>query len=549
MRRAVQLLTLLDGAGGIEPSFGIRSTTYTAQREFENWFGKVSVGHVIHFCETGNGASTWAQNLTQTQAVVTTWASRSTRIEWAFPLCSTTQNLAATIAGTHDATITSMFQAIAAADAHSEIWIRLGWEMNLAAASGYPWSAIDNPEADYISAFQHVVGVARAVSGRFIFIWDPIWSSTANPEGAYPGDAYVDVIGLDVYLKTQFDQSSGQTGAQVWTSKVNGPYGFNWLIAFASAHGKRIAVPEWGMNVDEPDYMTSQMAWFKARSNLLYHGLWDQTTPSGANCKLSNGQYPNSGLILRQQLGNASAVRDWTPLLAFGTDLVDWYDLSDYSTVSESAGVLSSLLCAHDATRTMGLGNATTYSATARNSRPGVVFDGSADYLRQTVVTNIPLGQEAVAYFGQMFVPAAAQSFKYFMGDAPDDPTGNVTRNLGINSGRLRMQASGSLQSSTDLSGLDANYTVSMAAGATQATRIITNGGTAATGSPAVASFTPTRTSLGAGPAIGGTYGAFTSMTLQEFGRIKRTITTGEESKYKSYADYKWLGVGSAPTE
>src|SRR5690606_28362220 len=129
------------------------------------------------------------------------------------------------------------------------------------------------------------------------------------PEPMYPGDDYVDVVGMDCYFKTQFDQSSGQTGAQVWSYKKSANYGLDWLVSFAATHEKRIALCEWGGNADEPDWMEAQIHWL-IDNDVKYHGYWDQTTPTDANCKLSNGGYPNMGQSFIDLLGDPDAERE-----------------------------------------------------------------------------------------------------------------------------------------------------------------------------------------------------------------------------------------------
>ena len=76
--------------------------------------------------------------------------------------------------------------------------IRLGHEVDDAWPS---WSARNNG-AEYIAAFRHVHDVLSSESPGFRFDW----TSTRAGFGrwglpAYPGDAYVDVIGLDTYWR------------------------------------------------------------------------------------------------------------------------------------------------------------------------------------------------------------------------------------------------------------------------------------------------------------------------------------------------------------
>ena len=64
---------------------------------------------------------------------------------------------------------------------------------------------------------------------------------------AYPGDAYVDMIGMDVY-----DQSwvpDYQVPAARWRSFINGDWSLAWQRSFAASHRKPVSFPEWGITV------------------------------------------------------------------------------------------------------------------------------------------------------------------------------------------------------------------------------------------------------------------------------------------------------------
>ena len=86
-------------------------------------------------------------------------------------------------------------------DGEANAILRLGWEFN---GSWYPWYVADATDAANFDAFwQHIVTTMRAVAGeQFKFLW----SASADyghelhaPRQAYPGNAYVDYVGTDVY--------------------------------------------------------------------------------------------------------------------------------------------------------------------------------------------------------------------------------------------------------------------------------------------------------------------------------------------------------------
>ena len=97
-------------------------------------------------------------------------------------------------------------------------YLRLGWEFD---GSWTTWAATTaSAEASYASYFQQIVTAMRSVSGEaFRFVWNPdaaaFTDSGYSVAAAYPGNSYVDVIGLDAYDQTW---ATPQTPANAWSS-------------------------------------------------------------------------------------------------------------------------------------------------------------------------------------------------------------------------------------------------------------------------------------------------------------------------------------------
>jgi beta-mannanase len=109
------------------------------------------------------------------------------------------------IAGMHDDLIRT--RAEGARDLGAEIFLRWGHEMN---GNWYPWSGAMNGGADggaekYIAAYRHVHDLFVEVGAtNVVWVWCPL--VTDVPAAAwnhwtqyYPGDEYVDWVGLDAY--------------------------------------------------------------------------------------------------------------------------------------------------------------------------------------------------------------------------------------------------------------------------------------------------------------------------------------------------------------
>jgi len=122
--------------------------------------------------------------------------------------------------------------------------IRLGWEMNITAGWGTP--------EQFAECWRQIVSTVSAIAPGLLWDWNPNRGSGTQMPGssildAYPGDAYVNIIGLDAYD----DWPDALTSAG-WQQQLNGAYGLNYWLNFAEQHGKQFSVPEWAdVNADQ----------------------------------------------------------------------------------------------------------------------------------------------------------------------------------------------------------------------------------------------------------------------------------------------------------
>ena len=157
----------------------------------------------------------------------------------------------------------------------------LGWEMN---GTTYAGRCAPNPRA-WKRYFRRIVTTMRSVPGAdFRFDFAPSRGRDAIPwTECYPGDDYVDIIGMDSY-----DQPTGVS----FTEQIKEPYGLQAQVDFAKAHGKPISYPEWGLfrEGDNPDYIRQMLHWidehdpvYQTITDYCPHGVWS----CGANPKSS----------------------------------------------------------------------------------------------------------------------------------------------------------------------------------------------------------------------------------------------------------------------
>ncbi len=105
--------------------------------------------------------------------------------------------------GTYDANMREICKTLAGFK--SPVTIR--WAQEMDDTSGQFIWAQWNPET-YVAAYRRVVDICRAESDQFDYMWSPLGFETMAQ--FYPGDDYVDVVGLSVF------------GLQDWEQKILG---------------------------------------------------------------------------------------------------------------------------------------------------------------------------------------------------------------------------------------------------------------------------------------------------------------------------------------
>jgi hypothetical protein len=153
--------------------------------------------------------------------------------------------------------------------------IRLGPEMN------GPW------EADFMgtttveqnlwaTCFANEVTALRQATGEhFLFDWNPNACAENVPfANYYPGNAYVDILGLDLYDAT----CTAPATSVSWNQLANEPAGLTSFEAFAKTQGKPMSFPEWGLlqspNGDNPTYINGIGSTF-ATGNFAFESYFD----------------------------------------------------------------------------------------------------------------------------------------------------------------------------------------------------------------------------------------------------------------------------------
>jgi hypothetical protein len=93
--------------------------------------------------------------------------------------------------------------------------------------------------------WDNTVSAMRSVPGahfQFDFNLAALYRNLPLSE-IYPGNAYVDIMGVDAYDNGNL----GDTAAARWNEVLNGPMGIQEILNFAKAHDKPFSIPEWGV--------------------------------------------------------------------------------------------------------------------------------------------------------------------------------------------------------------------------------------------------------------------------------------------------------------
>lgn len=167
------------------------------------------------------------------------------------------------------------------ASRYPNAYIRLGWEMNL---PGWKHAAYPGSAEQWKTAYRHAVTAIRKGGKNLRIAWvvneGPGQTGTKDARIFYPGDAYVDFIGMDAY-----DWWPGYTTAANIARHRDAEYGWNFWLNFAKARGKKFVLPEWGVapandasGGDNPTYINFVYGWLKANQQWIgYESYFDES--------------------------------------------------------------------------------------------------------------------------------------------------------------------------------------------------------------------------------------------------------------------------------
>jgi hypothetical protein len=179
-------------------------------------------------------------------------------------------------------------------------YVRLGWEAN---GNWYPWNAGNAASAqEWVQCFQREATALRSAAPSVRIDWnmnaDTKTPASGNPTDLYPGDDYVDTVGVDFY-----DNWPALETDLLWSShymdqaRGGGPHGIGAWLAYAASRGKPLSVPEWGIihssapncgcGGDDPVYVGHMHDFFAANAaDLAYESYFNLPIKPGDTTSL-----------------------------------------------------------------------------------------------------------------------------------------------------------------------------------------------------------------------------------------------------------------------
>jgi hypothetical protein len=167
-----------------------------------------------------------------------------------------------------------------------------GWEANLGSAV-HPWGVDDVSQIPaYKACFQHAAAALRAAFPAVRIAWtsSKVYRKNYTVDQMNPGDAWFDVYGLLYYdnVKPLQRQTTWDKYVNSLNSTGRSPSGIGAWLAYATSHGKKLGVSEWGIwdrpewdtaTADDPVYIDNMYRFFKKNAaNIAYEAYQNNNT-------------------------------------------------------------------------------------------------------------------------------------------------------------------------------------------------------------------------------------------------------------------------------
>ena len=205
-------------------------------------------------------------------------------------------------AGDFNAYATELGTSLVGAGLESSV-LRLGAEMNGVWEADFIGTTKAEQNLWAMCFANEVTGLRQAAGEHFLIDWN-VNACVGNYPYAnyYPGNAFVDIVGLDLYDVGCETPTTSLTFTQLAREQL----GLNTFEAFATAKGKPMSLPEWGLSTipsgDDPAFINGMGSTF-ARRDFAFETYFEGT---GKNVKAMplGARTPRSLIAFRRWFGS-----------------------------------------------------------------------------------------------------------------------------------------------------------------------------------------------------------------------------------------------------
>jgi len=258
------------------------------------------------FFNTGTNFTNW-----------NTWvgAKAGRRFSYSAPLLTVNDDSGLTIAqkyaklaassSNYDSNFTSLGNAFQAKANLQNSIVRLGWEFN---GNSRAWAVPPSDAttlANYKTGFNRAAAALKAACPTLLIEWCPncqLDYTNQSFDNMYPGDTYIDIVGIGLY--DYYWRGGSPSHTTVWTWLRDGETGVNGLkhqVQLARSHNKLLGHTEWGLwavvtgggttgEGDSPSFINDLYDWYETHGYLynVYNndfGVVDHQLDSYPNAK------------------------------------------------------------------------------------------------------------------------------------------------------------------------------------------------------------------------------------------------------------------------
>lgn len=285
-----------------------RSTSEERVAAYEEWLGR-PIDVVVDMAARAN----W-HDVSSPDYLLEEWEGTGRRLVLGVPMLPTDVEASIEVGaqGEYDQYFRTLGEKLVAYG-HEDAILRIGWEFNL---EGWPWYSED-PQS-WVTFWRRIVDQFEQVPGaEFRYDWNVNNGGPAEPDprAFYPGDEYVDYVGVDAYdvagRESMYPipadcrgECARERQETAWADQIyGGRYGLEFWSDFAAEHDKQLSLPEWGIwerfdgigGGDNPYYIERMAEFIADPGNRVgYQSYFEDANSQGSHLLMVDDEFPEA---------------------------------------------------------------------------------------------------------------------------------------------------------------------------------------------------------------------------------------------------------------